>query len=169
MSHVVPTPRTLAEVTAFIADFNACRLPKSRWTHEGHLVAGLWYVWHFGPASALDQLRVKIRNHNASVGTANTDSSGYHETITRLYVEAIARLHEAAPGETFEEVLGRLLTSPLAASTWPLSHYSSERLFSVTARREWVPPDSPSGRTVVFNQSLQPTSIPSLSPPARRG
>jgi hypothetical protein len=139
------TPRTLAEVAAFIDAFEARRLPKDRWTHEGHLAAGLWYVWHFGATQALERLRVAIRDHNTSVGTANTDSSGYHETITRLYVEAIDRLRSASQGCTFEEILAKLLSSPMAKSEWPLSFYSRDRLFSVHARREWVPPDEPPG------------------------
>jgi hypothetical protein len=135
------TPTTYADVAAFIDEFEGRRLPKARWTHEGHLVAGLWYVWRFGPAQALEHLRVGIRDHNVSVGTANTDSSGYHETITRLYVEGIGQLCSSSPGNVFEEVLASLLSSPLARSEWPLSFYSADRLFSVQARREWVPPE----------------------------
>ena len=70
---VAETPRTFAEVAAFIEDFEACRLPRGRWTHEGHLVAGLWYVWHLGTSRALTELRFMIRSHNDSVGTLNTD------------------------------------------------------------------------------------------------
>jgi len=36
------------EGAAFIAEFEAERLPKSRLTHEAHLVAGYWYVWWHG-------------------------------------------------------------------------------------------------------------------------
>lgn len=107
-------------------------------------MAGLWYVWHFGTATALEKLREGIREHNTSVGTPNTESSGYHETITRLYVEAIGRLRDSAPEDTFEQVLASLLSSPMAASSWPLSFYTRERLFSVQARREWVAPDAAS-------------------------
>jgi hypothetical protein len=139
------TPTKFAEVAAFIGKFEGCRLPRARWTHEGHLVAGLWYVWHVGASQALEQLRVRIRDHNASVGTLNTDSSGYHETITRLYVEEIERLCSASHGSTFEEVLARLLASPVARREWPLSFYSADRLFSVRARREWVPPEAVTG------------------------
>ena len=144
-SGMVDTPTTFADVTAFIGEFEGRRLPKARWTHEGHLVAGLWYVWHFGAADALEKLRVKIRDHNTSVGTLNTDSSGYHETITRLYVEGIGRLCSSSPGSTLEEVLAKLLSSPMASSEWPLSFHSAERLFSVRARREWVPPEVATG------------------------
>jgi hypothetical protein len=74
LSGMVVTPTTFEDVAAFVGEFEERRLPKARWTHEGHLVAGLWYVWHFGAAGALENLRVKIRNHNTSVGTLNTDS-----------------------------------------------------------------------------------------------
>jgi hypothetical protein len=142
---VVNTPTTFADIAAFIGEFEERRLPKTRWTHEGHLVAGLWYVWHLGAERALETLRVRIREHNTSVGTPNSDTSGYHETITRLYVEAIGRLCSASPGSTLEEVLARLLSSPMARRDWPLSCYPAERLFSVQARREWLPPEVKAG------------------------
>jgi len=129
------------EVAAFIALFEARELPRVRWTHRGHLVAGFWYLSLHPLAEALRIIRVRIRRHNEAVGTANTDSSGYHETITRLYLAGIAA-HRARQSELpFEESLQKLLASPLAASRWPLTFYSSERLFSVAARRDWAEPD----------------------------
>jgi hypothetical protein len=132
---------TDAEVDSFMQDFEACRLPKERWTHFAHLVAGFWYLSRHDMAQALDTIRQRIRNHNESVGTPNTDTSGYHETITRLYMRAIAahiELHKTLP---VERSLSILLASPLAKSDWPLSYYTRERLFSTQARRNWVAPD----------------------------
>ncbi|MGB8694600.1 MAG: hypothetical protein WCD08_13935 [Steroidobacteraceae bacterium] len=132
---------TVSEVESFIQDFEACRLPKERWTHTAHLVAGFWYLSRHDMTQALDTIRSRIRSHNESVGTANTDTGGYHETITRLYMRAIAAhiaLHEALP---FERSLAALLASPLAKSDWPLSHYTREHLFSTHARHNWVEPD----------------------------
>ena len=121
----------------------------SSWTHEGHLVAGLWYVWHFGPVIALEQLRARIANHNSAVGTPNTADSGYHETITRLYVEAIAGLRSELEGKPFENVLNKLLSSPLASRKWPLRYYTPEKLFPVQARCERVAPEDPAGQRPV--------------------
>ena len=132
---------TVAEVESFMQDFEACRLPKVRWTHSAHLVAGFYYLSRHDMAQALDTIRSRIRNHNESVGTTNTDSSGYHETITRLYMAAIAAhivLHKALP---FGRSLSILLASPLATSDWPLRYYTRERLFTAHARRNWVEPD----------------------------
>lgn len=134
-------PTDGAGVAAFIAEFESRRLPKPRWTHQAHLLAGFWYLSRHSPGQALAIMRERIRAHNESVGTANTDSSGYHETITRLYLDGIAA-HMARNGDAgFEESLRLLLRGPLADSGWPLRYYSRARLFSVAARREWLEPD----------------------------
>jgi hypothetical protein len=132
---------TRADVEAFIRAFETGRLPKERWTHAAHLTAGFWYTTTLEAGEALDTLRAKIRQHNEAVGTPNTDSSGYHETITRLYVSAIAQHVSLNRQASFEESLALLLSSPLSSSSWPLTFYSRERLFSVEARRGWVEPD----------------------------
>jgi len=134
-------PGDAAAIAEFIGDFEAARLPKERWTHHAHLLAGLWYVSRHGPEAALPIMRTRIRAHNESVGTANTDSGGYHETLTRLYLDAIAAQRAQRPGASFEECLRALLASPLADSGWPLRFYTRARLFSVEARRHWVEPD----------------------------
>jgi hypothetical protein len=133
--------KTCQEVALFIRDFEACCLPKARWTHQGHLTAGFWYLNKHEPNEALNIIRERIRRHNESVGTVNTDSSGYHETITRLYMSGIAAHVSLHRNVSFEESLALLLACPLGESAWPLRYYSRNRLFSVTARREWVEPD----------------------------
>jgi hypothetical protein len=129
------------QIESFITEFEACRLPKSRWTHEAHLLVGLWYLSRHSPVDALDIVRTRIRAHNESVGTANTDTSGYHETITRLYLNGIAALRERHNNLPLTALLEQLLESPLAKSAYPFAFYSKERLFSVQARHEWVEPD----------------------------
>jgi hypothetical protein len=132
---------TGGEVAAFIAEFEACRLSKQQWTHQAHLIAGYWYLRQEEPAAALDVVRRNIRRHNESVGTANTDAGGYHETITRLYLWAIGRHIRTHQDQSFSASLQALLDSELGSSAWPLTYYSRERLFSVAARRGWVEPD----------------------------
>lgn len=132
---------TSEEIEFFIREFAARRLPKSGWTHEAHLLVGLWYLTHHSPDKALTLVRQRIRAYNEAVGTANTDSSGYHETITRLYLRGIATHILAHRDESLPRSLALLLQSPLAHKEWPLSFYSRERLFSVAARRGWLEPD----------------------------
>jgi len=132
---------TTQEIEAFIRDFEACSLPKTRWTHHAHLAVGLWYLSHHAPDDALSIVRRRIQAYNEAVGTANTDSSGYHETLTVLFLRGITTHIAAHSDKSLTESLALLLQSPLANKDWPLAFYSRERLFSVTARRQWVEPD----------------------------
>jgi len=130
---------------ALVERFEQCRMSKAEWTHEAHLVAGFWYVHTLGRAAALERMRLGIRRHNEAVGTPNTDSGGYHETITRLYLWHMERHIQCEAALGFEASLAGLLASPMAGSTWPLTFYTKERLFSVEARRGWVEPDLQQG------------------------
>jgi hypothetical protein len=127
-------------VESFIHDFEAGLIPKCIWTHRTHMIAGFWYLSRH-PTDALARLRSSIRQHNEAVGTVNSNTSGYHETITRLYLEFIQTHIATNTASSFSESLGKLLDSPAASSQWPLVHYSAERLFSTVARLQWVEPD----------------------------
>ena len=94
-----------------------------------------------GPAAALELLRARITAYNASVGTANTDTSGYHETITRFYVIVIDRFLATADRSLDLDALAQQLIAAHGDRRLPLQHYSESRLFSPVARRSWVEPD----------------------------
>jgi hypothetical protein len=132
---------TIDRYEAFICDFETCKLPRARWTHLAHLAVGFWYLWHHPPAEAMRLARQNIRLHNEGVGTANTDSGGYHETITRAYLHGIAEHQSRHTAKPPLESLILLTSSPLASSEWLLKYYSRDRLFSLPARRGWVAPD----------------------------
>ena len=120
----------------------ACALPRHDWTHEAHLAATA-YLLTRRPDIDLDrQLPGIIRRYNESVGGVNSDSEGYHETITRLFLRGVRLfLAESDTGEPLHELVNELLLSPMGRRDWPLRFYSRERLFSVEARRGFVPPD----------------------------
>jgi len=132
---------TKEAVATLMARFERGEVTVSEWTHAAHLVGGYWYVTRLGAAAAIDEMRQRIRFHNDATGTPNTDSRGYHESITRLYIHGIAAELAARPAASFEAGLEALLASPMASSSWPLQYYTRERLFSVEARRNWVEPD----------------------------
>ena len=133
-----PTPE---ELETLAADFQARALPKAQWTHEAHLAVGAWHVHRYGTADAIDRLRAGIRRLNESHGTANTDTGGYHESVTVAYVAVIAAFLDRTRPVSIAEGVQALLSSPLARKDALLTFYSREVLFSVRARREWVPPD----------------------------
>lgn len=117
-------------------------LPRPEWTHEAHL-ATTTYLLTRRPDIDIDlALPGFIRAYNESVGGVNSDSEGYHETITRAFLHGVRLfLAEADPKEPLHELVNELLLSPMGRRDWPLRFYSSERLFSVEARRKFIPPD----------------------------
>ena len=138
---LAPCAPTRDAVAGFIARFERGEVSRAEWTHAAHLLAGYWYVSSLGLEQAIAQLRRRIRFHNEAVGTVNTDSAGYHESLTRLFAHGIAAKLARCQGESFDDALVALLGSALAASDWPLQYYTRERLFSVEARLNWVEPD----------------------------
>jgi RimJ/RimL family protein N-acetyltransferase len=125
-----------------VTRFTEGTLPRSDWTHRAHLTVGTWYVHQYGPEDALRRLREGILQLNQVHGTANTETGGYHETITRAYVSLITDfLTTCRQGASAAECTERLLSSPLADKDALLTYYSRKRLASVEARRGWVSPD----------------------------
>ena len=129
------------QLDAFVVRFLERTLPKSEWTHAAHLAVGTWHVHRYNVVKAVDLLRERIRALNESHGTANTDTGGYHETITRAYAHVIADFLVHCPATTTSERVQILLASPLAGKNFLLEFYSRDRLMSVAARREWTLPD----------------------------
>ena len=117
-------------------------LPKPAWTHVAHLRVGLWHVRRFGADLAVDLLRERISRYNEAVGTANTSSSGYHETLTVFYVKVIDAFVSAdASPDQEADTLERRLLEAIGDRELPLRYYSRQCLFSTEARRQWVAPD----------------------------
>ena len=126
-----------SEIERLLAAFEDCSLPKSMWTHRAHLAVALCYCERRSHDQALLLMREGIRRYNEATGGANTETSGYHETITRFYVWLVdhcvrgGKLPKGRPGHPSQRALRQV---------WG-SGSTRERLMSVEARREWVEPD----------------------------
>jgi hypothetical protein len=117
-------------------------LPRSEWTHEAHLAATTWLLRRRPDVDIDKALPGIIRSYNESVGGVNSDSEGYHETITRVFLRGVRLfLGGADLEEPLHALVNALLASPMGRRDWPLRFYSHARLFSVEARRNFIPPD----------------------------
>ena len=117
-------------------------LSKEEWTHEAHLAATTYLLLRRPDVNLDLELPGIIRRFNESVGGVNSDSEGYHETITRAFLRAVRLfLAEADPKAPLHELVNELLLSPMGRRDWPLRFYSRELLFSIEARRNFVEPD----------------------------
>jgi hypothetical protein len=131
-----------AEVEHIGEGLVARTLQRPEWTHEAHLAATTYLLLRRPDIELDQQLPGLIRRYNESVGGVNSDSEGYHETITRVFLHGIRLfLAEADLGEPLHDIVNELLLSPMGAREWPLRFYSPSRLFSIEARRAWVAPD----------------------------
>ena len=129
-----------AEVDDLARRFLDRTLPKAEWTHAAHFAVALWLLRR-RPDAAETEMPGLIRAYNAAVGTANTDSSGYHETITLASLAAARSVGGAWADRPLHEALEALMATDLGRRDWLLAYWSRERLFSTDARRGWVEPD----------------------------
>jgi hypothetical protein len=130
-----------AALDAFVADWRAHRLTRADWTHGAHVGVCAYFAWDHDEAATLAIMRPGIRTFNESIGGQNTATSGYHETITRLWVMAISAHLRASPAtsrwDAARSAVG-LFEDPLALLE---RCYSFDVVGDTRARAEWVPPD----------------------------
>ncbi|MFO1241529.1 MAG: hypothetical protein U1E64_14425 [Sphingomonadaceae bacterium] len=133
---------TDAEITRIGKGLLARALPKESWTHEAHLAACTWIVRDCPEINPEHDFREIISRYNESVGGVNSDTEGYHETITQVFIAAVRdHLSERPAEESLCACVNALLVSDRGRRDWPLRFYTRERLFSVEARRGFVAPD----------------------------
>jgi hypothetical protein len=121
--------------------FLDCTLPKPEWTHEAHLATTAWLLLERPEIQPERDLPALIRAYNESVGGVNSDTEGYHETITQCSIRGVRAALARSEGRGLCDRVNALLQAPEGRRDWPLRFYSPELLFSVEARRGWVEPD----------------------------
>lgn len=132
----------MKSIKTIAAQFSEKTLPKSEWTHLAHLAvafAELDSEQEF--EKTLDSLRRKIKDYNLSVGTPNSDDSGYHETLTVFWLAVVKGFHSENSPRTSEEMYRKFIGTPYASPNLPSLFYSKDLLFSTQARHHWVDPD----------------------------
>lgn len=125
-----------------IEQFERCTLPKSAWTHENHFVVAFWYCVNFPLPQAVRKIREGIQTYNICTGGENTETAGYHETITLFYVKVVTEyIITRGVGDVTEEVLIDLLQQPFVKKGYIEQFYTKAFLMSKEARLNWRAPD----------------------------
>ena len=123
---------------AFVTAWEQGTLPHAQWSHAAHVSIGACYAVRHGDG-ALAKIREGILRYNDSVGTANTATSGYHETLTRFWAGVIAG---AVAGIADERQAARHAVAMFGHDRdRPRRYYSFDVVRDVEARRRWVAPD----------------------------
>ncbi len=115
-------------------------MPKAQWTHAAHIFTGACYVHMLGEAAAIERMRDRVSAYNVAVGGQNTETSGYHETVTVFWIKLLAQFRRKQPA------LARSPFATLAVEHFALQrdllsrHYDFDVVASSEARRSWYPP-----------------------------
>lgn len=135
-------------IESLVNRFNSQTLPKNEWTHEAHIIVAFWYSSRYTDAEALIKVRNAIQNYNTAVGTINSDSSGYHETLTVFWLSLVRKYLSGKNGR-IEAFVNNFIAEGNADKELPLKFYTREILFSMQARKNWVAPDKISMDAIV--------------------
>jgi hypothetical protein len=130
------------EIDGLVGGFLRCTLPKEEWTHAAHFAGALWLMLRRPDVQPERDMPGMIRRYNESVGGVNSDSSGYHETITQASLHMARRLLATLPADvTPAAALSALMASPLGNKDWLFTYWSRDVLMAPDARLAWVAPD----------------------------
>jgi hypothetical protein len=139
-----PLPEFLASdssLDAFLAGFEDGSWPKSRWTHAAHIAVGACYI--LDGDSALGRLRTNIPHYNISQGGANTEDSGYHETLTCFWHGVISDFIATLPAGLDRLTVVRQAVEEFAPKRdLFVQYYDFDVVKSREARATWIPPGS---------------------------
>jgi len=130
------------EIERLATGFCDCTLPKAAWTHGAHFATALWLILRRADIDPERDMPAMIRRYNESVGGVNSDTQGYHETITQASLHMNRVLLAELPRDgSLSCAFAALMASSLASKDWPFAYWSREKLMSAAARRAWVAPD----------------------------
>jgi uncharacterized UPF0160 family protein len=133
--------KTNSEISDIHIGLVSRTLPKSEWTHAAHFAAAISMLAdpREDPFTSLPDI---IRKYNLATGVENTETEGYHHTITLASLLAAEHILTNAPNDMdLFEVTNRLIESEYGTSDWILGYWTRTVLFAPKARRIWVPPN----------------------------
>jgi len=123
----------------FISAFEAGTWPAAEWKHAHHLVMAACYVMKYGRDQALNRARSNIAAYNEAQGGRNTEDSGYHETLTVFWIDAVTR---ALPsGKSRLEATRHIIETFAPQRDLWREFYSFDVVKSREARKVYVAPD----------------------------
>ena len=124
----------------FLAAFESCTLPRELWTHQAHVRVAYLYASQSDLPAATTHVRTSIKAYNKTSKTPDAIDRGYHETITIAFMDIVFAANvQTGPHQSsmeFCEAHPELLTKFALQQ-----YYSKERLMTLEAKYNFVPPD----------------------------
>jgi len=109
------------------------------WTHEAHVRVAYLHLRQYPFETAMELVRIRIQKLNQIHGTPEALERGYHETMTRAFMQLIAA---AMRQENFNNSLAFCRKHPrLLKKQVLLEYYSRDRIISYEAKSTFITPD----------------------------
>jgi hypothetical protein len=123
----------------FLAAFEGCALEEFH--HRDHVKVAYLYLRRCSLAEAIVKVRAGLQALAAAWGAPADDlEKGYHETMTQAWVRLVeVKLRDGGGAENADAFCER--EAELMQKNCLELFYSRERLFTWTAKREYVEPD----------------------------
>jgi hypothetical protein len=125
-----------AAIREIVRKFENCEYSPEGFTHAHHLTVACWYLCTTNLAEALVRMRTGLKRFIAHHG-----KQGYHETITRFWMELLASYLEGLPDEMSLVSKVNSAVEQHGSKQILFSYYTRERVMSDAAKQAWIPPD----------------------------
>jgi hypothetical protein len=124
----------------FLTQFEKCQWPLENWHYREHIKLAYLYLCRYPMEEAMARIRDGIKAHNAAHNVPEKLTRGYHETMTRAWLQLVQLIIcEYGPAEnadTFCEQHPELLQTKALRL-----FYSHEQLMSPEAKAKFLEPD----------------------------
>jgi hypothetical protein len=126
---------------AFLDAWKSGTLTRAAFTHAAHVAVAATFAFDHDPAEAFRLTKEGIQAFNASVGVVSTETSGYHETLTRFWSQVIGKfVRDGGFASRLDAVRAAVEVYGERRNLYK-KYYSFDVVADRRARREWVPPD----------------------------
>jgi flavin reductase ActVB len=136
-----PFAASEAALKDFFGRWRIGTLPKTSWTHAAHVATAAYIAFDHLADEAFEVTKRGIIHHNNCVGTPNTDTSGYHETLTRFWCATVGEFVRSRRFASRLEAVRAAVERFGADRDRHSLYYSTDVVTNTKARREWIPPD----------------------------
>jgi hypothetical protein len=119
-----------------VQKFEACQYAPEEFTHAHHLTVACWYLCTLDRPEAFVRMRSGLKRFIAHYG-----KQGYHETITRFWMELLAAYLEDLPAEMSLVSKVNFAVERYGSKQILFSYYTRERVMSDAAKQDWIAPD----------------------------
>ena len=128
-----------AGLETLISGFRNGSWPGREFRHTAHLAVCVCYILEGN--HPMERLRFAICRYNESQGGKNTVDAGYHETITRFWVDTVREaIQSMPPGLTRLEIAREIVGRFASQRDLFQKYYDFDVLKSREARAVWIPP-----------------------------